>query len=150
MKYFTMDWWRGIQDYEIYDPVADYQTHLAKIRDQLPPDLVTIQETISLHDARLREIALDSELNSLEIHLDGSDGAGHAQRYILSYQRIHTFRSTADPKVGLAGPHGYGDLGYYEADLTDDGHPEHRLLFSSGIEFQIIFGDFRLGLTGAK
>ena len=48
---------------------------------------------------------------------------------------------TSDPSVGLGGPHGFGDLGYDEIDVGEDGPFEHRLLFSSGIELAVRFAD---------
>jgi hypothetical protein len=64
----------------------------------------------------------------------------HAQRY----SGVEHFESEADPKVGLRGPSGYGDLGYYEIDVLPEGRFEHRLLFSTGIELRVIFRGFGL------
>ena len=133
-----------MQRFDFHDPVPDFQAHLASIRDQLPADLVALQEKISLHDSILRELNFDVASRQLDLRLDGSDMKGGLRAFRLTYKEVDTFRSTADPQSGLPGPHGYGDLGYDEADITDDGRLEHRLLFSTGIEFQIIFGGFNL------
>ncbi|MES2788246.1 MAG: hypothetical protein V4719_01405 [Planctomycetota bacterium] len=144
MKFFTMEWWSGCQRLEFYDPMPDFQSHLDTIRDRLPPDLLALQETVSLHDANLCELDLDVGAGALEIQLNGDDGTGGLRRFTLQYSEVDSFRSIADRDIGLPGPHGYGDLGYNEADLTDTGMFEHRLLFSTGIELQIVFGNFSL------
>jgi hypothetical protein len=61
LKFFTIDWWRGVERLEHYDPNPDFQAHLATIRDQIPPDLRALQETISLHDANIRETNFTAE-----------------------------------------------------------------------------------------
>ena len=139
-----MDWWCGCQQPEDSDPIPGFRSHLARIRNRLPADLLALQESVSLHDSHLRKINLDTRLNTLEIRLDGDDGRGSRRQLRLSYTDVVSFYSIADPDTGLPGPHGYGDLGYDEADGTDDGHFEHRLLFSTGIELQIVFGGFKL------
>lgn len=144
MKFFTLDWWLAVQSLEDHDPVPDFRKHLDTIRDRLPPGLLQLQESISLHDSHLREIAWDADSNLLTIRLTGSNEQGGARSFQLTYKQVQAYRSTADPEIGLGGPHGYGDLGYDEADITDDGLFEHRLLFSSGIEIQIHFRDFEL------
>lgn len=52
--------------------------------------------------------------------------------------------STANPSAGLAGPFGYGDLGYDEVAILASGAFEHRLLFSTGIELAVVFREFEL------
>ena len=80
----------------------------------------------------------------MTIELDGSDARGGSRKFLLTYQQLQSFESTSDPNIGLGGPHGYGDLGYDEADISACGHLEHRMLFSSGIEFRILFACFKL------
>ena len=55
MRFFTMAWWCGVQTGDGGDPSAAYAAHMAAIRDQLPPDLLATEESVSLHDTRLRE-----------------------------------------------------------------------------------------------
>jgi hypothetical protein len=55
---------------------------------------------------------------------------------------MKSLRQTGHPQKGLGGPCGFGDLGYDEQDVRDDGNFEHRLLFSIGIEVQVCFSDF--------
>lgn len=57
---------------------------------------------------------------------------------------VVSFNLLADHDIGLPGPHGFGDVGYDEADINVDGNLEHRLLFSSGIEMQVVFRGFEL------
>ena len=65
MKFFTVDWWCGLQQFENPDPVLDFQKYLATIRDRLPEGLLALQETISLHDAKLRVLQYEHANNTL-------------------------------------------------------------------------------------
>jgi hypothetical protein len=145
MKFFTREWWGGIQagDFSA-DPAESYSAHLAVIRDRLPTDLLALQESVSLHDGRLREVEHRPSAGTLRMLIDGDDGQGGRRRFTLLYRAVSLFRSVAEPDEGLPGPLGYGDLGYDEADLTDTGEIVHRILFSSGIEFEVRFTDFEL------
>ena len=141
MRFFTLDWWRGCQTGPAGDPGADYAVHLDTIRDRLPTDLLALQTSISLHDARLRELVVLAAAASARLVLDSYGGD---ERYILTYSGVERMESTADPEAGLGGPHGFGDLGYDEADVLPSGAFEHRMLFSSGIELTLGFRGFKL------
>jgi hypothetical protein len=65
-----MAWWRGVQVGQGGDPAADYAAHLAIIQDRLPLDLLATEESVSLHDARLRELRLLVAEASLSLVLD--------------------------------------------------------------------------------
>ncbi len=103
-----------------------------------------LQGTVSLHDAHLREMDYTTTSNVLDMRLDGDDGKGGLRQFHLHYSNMVSFHTSADPYNGLPGPSGYGHWGYDEADIALDGKAEHRILFSSGIEFQIVFGEFKL------
>jgi len=141
MQFFTMTWWQGESD---DDPFPLYDAHLATIRDQIPSQLRQLDQAdpYSLHDALLREMHFDAARAELNLLLDVEDGQLDWRRLRLTYQKVTSFQSHADPNVGLGGPHGYGHLGYTEIHLVPDGHLEHRLLFSTGIELRIRFADF--------
>jgi hypothetical protein len=141
VRFFTASWWCGAQNDENGDPTAGYATHLKTIRDRLPPDLLATEESISLHDTRLRNLGLQTVASSLSMAL--INHAGNEQ-FLLLYSGVERFESVADPEVGLGGPFGYGDLGYCEVDILPCGAYEHRLLFSSGIELVVVFRGFRL------
>jgi hypothetical protein len=125
----------------VTDPLPSYAAHLAAVRDRLPPDLLATQETISLHDTRLRELRLLVAEGSLSLGLDSYTGD---ERFTLVYSGVEFLESSADPNAALGGPAGYGDLGYCEVDVLPDGTFEHRLLFSTGIELAVRFRGFRL------
>jgi len=139
MRFFTMTWWGG--DHQGDDPIPAYALHLAAIRDRLPPDLLATQESVSLHDTRLRELQLLLADKSLRIVLETYSGA---ERLTLLYTGVVRFDSFAAPDVYLGGPGGYGDLGYCEADVLTGGSFEHRLLFSTGIELVVEFRGFQM------
>ena len=145
IRFFTLQWWCGIQGGDLRDdPAESYRAYFTTIRDRLPGGLLALQESVSLHDGRLRELDQSPSAGTLRLLIDGDDGLGGLRRFTLVYRGVSSFRSVADPRVGLRGPHGYGDLGYDEADVTESGELVHRILFSSGIEFVVQFTGFEL------
>ncbi len=139
MRFFTMAWWCGTQIGDVGDVFAAYTAHLDAIRNRLPPDLLATEDSVSLHDTRLRELLLAD--GTLVMELDSHAGD---ERLTLIYTGVERFGTTANPNVGLGGPAGYGDLGYCEVDALPSGALEHRLLFSTGIELSVVFHEFSL------
>ncbi|RCS52954.1 hypothetical protein DTL42_09050 [Bremerella cremea] len=144
MKYFTLKWWLGLQKGRGPDPIEEFQEHVASIRSALPPGFRELYESVALHDAHLRKMEYDAAAQSLEMQLDSYGEQGQRRRVTLRYLQVDSFLSTAHPELGLPGPFGYGDLGYDEPYVLPGGLFEHRILFSSGIELRIRFGDFKL------
>ena len=150
MKYFTLDLWISNQsldeDHNVVPVAEEYARHLDAIRGRLPPELVRMLETLTLHDSRLRELSVNLGQRHVAITFNAADNTGEkAVDVRLHYGGVDQVTSTADPLRGLAGPHGYGDLGYDELDVADN-KLEHRLLFSTGIELTIRFEEFRFEL----
>ena len=145
MKFLTLEWWCGVQENDLdNDPAENYLRYLATIRDRLPAGLLALQESVSLHDGNLRELTLSIPEATLSMIVDADDGSGGLRKFSLRYSGVSLFQSIADPDVGLLGPHGYGDWGYDEADVTESGELQHRILFSSGIEIVVQFTGFAL------
>jgi hypothetical protein len=148
MKHFTIQWWSG----EIEDQMPAfraYDEYLAGVRMELLPELRRLLDEVSLHDSRLRRLHISPEKKELLIELDGcgpdeGQQSYHALKIRLMYSSVESFESLADPEAGLAGPHGYGDLGYDEIEILRPGLFQHRMLFSTGIEFAVTFTGFRL------
>jgi hypothetical protein len=145
VRYFTLAWWCGTQADDGSDPGAEYARHLEAIRHRLPPDLLATQESVSLHDARLREWVVLSAAGTARLVLDSHAGD---ERFTLTYTGVERVESTADPAVGLQGPHGYGDFGYDEVEVLPAGAFEHRMVFASGVELCVVFGGFSLRREG--
>ena len=107
MKFLTLKWWCGVQEDDLdNDPAENYLRYLATIRDRLPAGLLALQESVSLHDGRLRELELSVSNGTLLMLVD--DYAG-LRKFSLQYRGVSLFHTLADPEVGLLGPHGYGD-----------------------------------------
>ena len=150
MKFFTMDWWAGIQDYRTdasVDPATEYEAHLRSLDGKLPETFARLNTDVSLQDCDLTDLSADPENRTLTLTLRGDDSSGGLRLYNIRYESLESFRSKADAEKGLPGPHGYGDLGYDETDVEVDGTLVHRILFSSGIEFEIRFGSFSISWT---
>ena len=118
LRFFTMAWWCGVQTGDSGDPSSAYTAHLVALRDRLPPDLLATEESVSLHDTRLRELRFLAAEKSLSL---GLDSYGGEERLTLFYSGVERFESLADPKVDLGGPAGYGDLGYCEVAMLPSG-----------------------------
>lgn len=143
MQFFTLEWWRGCQTAEqTGDPCTEYARHFDRIRTRLPVHLLTMLESVSLHDSRMRQFVVSPGQQTVQLLLENYAGD---ERFTLTYRGVERFESWSDPNVGLRGPHGYGDLGYDEVDVLSSGVYEHRLLFSSGIELGIVFHEFEFG-----
>lgn len=148
MKHFTIQWWSG----DVEDQMAAcraYEAYLAGVRKEFLPELCRLLDEVSLHDSRMRRLHIVPDRKEVFIDLDGCGAdegqqSYHALKIGLAYSGVESFESLADPETGLAGPHGYGDLGYDEIELLRPGLFQHRMLFSSGIEFAVTFTDFRL------
>src|SRR5688572_7244909 len=150
LKYFTLDQWIRDQELDKEDGGPDdalqrYKAYLESVADRLPPDYVTMRETICIHDATMSELKMDVSAGLLTIRLNAGDVTMREGRMVeLHYGYVAYFSSNSDPDKGLPGPHGFGDLGYDEIEVLEDGSYEHRLLFSSGIELVVRFRDFKL------
>jgi len=127
--------------------VTAYQAHLAAIRHWLPVNVLRLDEQVPLHDARVRMVRYTVATNTLIIGLQNWFTPNEVKPFYLCYRNVISFDSRADPAKGLPGPHGYGDLGYDELDITPENDLVHRLLFSSGIEVEIICTDVALAWT---
>lgn len=146
MKYFTLKWWEG----KVKNPMAvndKYCRYMDSVKASLPADLKQLHWDVSLHDSHLRQLKLMG--STLELQLDGErinkgKYSPGKRQFRLTYRDVRSLSSTASPKRGLGGPHGYGDLGYDEIEVISAGLFEQRILFSSGIELQIRFTDFSL------
>jgi hypothetical protein len=143
MKYFTMKWWSG-ESSNPDGPGKLYQAYLTEVQDRLPAGIVKFIRDSSLHDGQLRVWKLLPAEAKLELQIDGFNNyAGDEPRhYRIEYGGVMSVESTGDPNVGLAGPHGYGDLGYDEFEVLADDLFEHRMLFSTGIELTVRFKSF--------
>ncbi len=83
-------------------------------------------------------MSLERQVAAVTLKLrDGSD-------LELRYTGLTAFESFQTPDQALAGPGGYGDLGYDEIDVLEGGTFEHRMLFSSSIELRFRFASLKL------
>ena len=141
MRFFTLDWWLAQQTGVPPNPSAAYRAHLASIESSLPRDLVELERSGALHDAKVRALRLDLPAQTFELELVAHGPRGETVGLRLCYGGVVSLNGTADPECGLGGPSGFGDLGYTEVHLID-GALEHCLLFSSAIELRVRFKSF--------
>lgn len=152
MKFMTIHKWSGTNG-DALKALKEYQAYLDSVQATLPSELQRFTSKVSLHDARMRRLHLAAGLLKLEL-----DGCGYQEesrsyvnrRFALTYGGVDSLTSTADPDSGLPGPHGYGDLGYDELEVLANGHYEHRMLFSTGIELLVRFTEFSFSYEDNK
>ena len=159
MKYFTTEWWSS--DSYSDTPGKAYAAYIESIRPSLSPDLLALLDTVYLHDSKVRHLDVNMNHKRTVLLLDGyvnpwtPEGADRARRISLQYENVRSLEiikkeeapdipdnSVWIPEVGE--PIDHSDLGYDEIELLDDGSYEHRMLFASGIEMQIRFGDLKV------
>lgn len=144
MKYFTFNWWRGMQQKGPHgDPAKQYRLHLDTIRHRLPADLLRIEGEVSLHDAVIHALVADMPAQELRIIAEGEPFCHAPPTMRLLYGGVASVQVTCSKEGALPGPGGWGHLGYWETDVVAGGY-EHRFLFSSGIELHVVFSRFRL------
>jgi hypothetical protein len=154
MKYFTLAGWTADQDLDrdtdVFKPSREYRQYLARVQDRLPPAFVRLSSEVCLHDGALRELRADFDRRVVSLQFDAGDPTMRtARRVRLIYEGVSALASTADPTIGLPGPHGYGDLGNDELEVLAGDQFEHRFLFSSGIELAIRFTQLTYELLDA-
>jgi hypothetical protein len=147
MKYFTFELWRGMQTGASADDAPErYAQFVASIYDRLPPDVLRLEQDVSLHDGRIQLLRLDVVGQTLDIYIDGYRDLNAPCALHLHYRGVSIFETTNVADESLSGPSGYGDLGYWEVDI-DPGGFEHRFLFSTGIEMRIVFRSLSLRIS---
>jgi len=115
-----------------------------QIEARLTRELLYLEREISLHDGTVRRLEVALGAAKLSIELSADDGKGGLLNVRLLYGKVVSFEAVAPEDYCRCGPMvGFGHLGYCEVDIVDDAF-EHRFLFSTGIEFRIVFGEFRL------
>ncbi|MBI3860410.1 MAG: hypothetical protein HY290_00790 [Planctomycetia bacterium] len=158
MKFFTMRWWLECQNpppvlgtpqtmpkTEAIDfPNQAYLQHLAVIRERFPADVLDINEQSVLHDGLLHEIRFDQASNSLTLAATVDDGSGWDRDVEFCYQEVVSFRIVPWEGKPLPPRAGLGEMGYDELDVAPDGALVHRILFNSGIEFDVQFRNIEL------
>jgi hypothetical protein len=109
---------------------------------------------IAITDGALTQVALDFASSRLRLEFgaaeikDGSLGWKIiSYRAALTYVGIRSLLSGSEPGYGLPGPAGYGQMGFDEFEVLDDGLFQHSLLFSSGIEIAVTFTDITVELA---
>jgi hypothetical protein len=140
LKFFTSEWWAGCQSGDGGDAITAFEAHSKAIRDRLTPELLALQERVSLHDASLFSLSVMPEKQMAVLTLKLADGSDLE----LRYAGLTAFESVQTPDQALGGPGGFGDLGYDEIDVLDDGAFEHRMLFSSSVELRFRFAGLEL------
>ncbi len=149
MKYFSIKCW---SKWDEADPIGKaYKQYIQSIRAELPSDLQLLTGAggdISLNDGTIRKyfVSLPQACVDVEMDCDYEDpnGAFGERMVSLHYKAVEAFSSSVDPDSGRPLFGAYGDHGFDEIELVENGLYEHRMLFDGGIEIAIRFRDFSL------
>ena len=149
MKYFTLSWWQKIQDFDCSDQIINeprdtYEIYYRSVRERLPKAIRLIEEKIYFSDANLINLLVNLNEKKLSLRVVTLGGDKPSRVVELQYTGVSRFRTLDGKGESLPVSDGYGDIGYYEIEVLDNNVFEHRLLFSSGIEFSIVFNDVGL------
>jgi hypothetical protein len=157
MKYFTLDRWiadldiAAIDVNEIIALQRAYRDYLKSIRHRLPRDFQRMLKAVCIHDGNLLRLDIDLAKRTVLLKLHAGDASmKRGCRLWLRYGDVSRVTSSSNPRKGLPGPYGFGDVGNDEIELLSSGRFEHRILFSSGIEFAIEFAQFEMRIDWEK
>ena len=76
MRFFTMNWWLGVQEGKVFDPGPLYAKHIDQLRQNLPAENQATLDAllgVSLHDSELKELQLLPEKDCLLLDLKHFD-----------------------------------------------------------------------------
>jgi hypothetical protein len=141
MKYMTLAWWNSLQQRgggaEKNAPLMAYKAHYDKIEKSLTASLSKFLASVRLHDANFRGLKSDPANHSVTLNLWIDE-----KPVALVYSGVSHFEIIYQPGQGLRASEEFGDLGYDEVDVKGKKF-EHRLLFSTGVEFVVEFDQFQ-------
>jgi hypothetical protein len=139
MKHFTQQWWQsGCEDAPAV--FERYESYLASVRSQLPPDLVALEADHTLHDSEVKSIVSNFETRTVVIVLNGwTRELEHRVAYTLTFTGVANFDQVLPQQEYVESE--LGDLGYWECELLTP-EVEVRMLFVSNAEFRIVFNGF--------
>ena len=143
MKYLTLDWWMGNSEEE--SVLDKYHEDFENVKKQLSKSILEFADSVDLHDGNIFRTYLRSgEIRlyiSCFIYDEKGVGVGRSY-YEVIYGGVEEAKFISDPEKGLPGPFGFGDMGYDEWEIKENGKFCHSILCSSGIEIKIIFESF--------
>jgi hypothetical protein len=114
------------------------------------PHHYDLSSHLSLHDAWLESFTVSEvatgerkQIRNIEITLCFL-GPFHDFKFYLKYSSVSSYQSTfGHPEsTNIPIPTSHGDLLIHEMRISNQGHQEHELLFSSGSTIVIAFGEF--------
>lgn len=139
MRFFTREWHAGDLSDAKADAVADaYRRHIASVRPALPPGVLELVDGLSLHDARIRRIILDSDVPEIRLELRCGDRITGYEDVALTYTDA-TLEPTTVEALREATRDSRTEVLYDEIDTAGRQRFTHRLLFWPYREAEITF-----------
>ncbi len=128
----------GCSDEAVFN---NYIEHHKAIKPKLPEELNCLQDSYTLHDAKIKKIDSHFDNREINIHALGWDyELKNRTFYDLTFKDVYDFVQTFPE--GEYQESELGDIGYIEFDIDDTEIYEIRILFSSSAEFSIRFKRF--------
>jgi hypothetical protein len=138
-----MEWWAN--HCEPPSVFEDYGRYIDAVRGALPSTAPTFLDRHTLHDAVVRQFAINLENQLVRVSADGFATVERPVAYDLEYRGVTDVVIAGSSDEALGGPPGLGHLGYHEFEPLASDLVEHRLLFSTGVEIQLRFREFSFG-----
>lgn len=148
MKYFTLDWYHRIHEYNDDDQEYErtaferYKRHLDEMQTVLPAEVLELARLRGVDDGLVVEVQHDRNQCVLTLTLRCGDAPAGYYDLILRYagatislQDEQTLALVA--RTTKSERYHESDVAFHELCRAEDGHIEHRFLFHPGREFTI-------------
>ncbi|ABF42457.1 hypothetical protein Acid345_3456 [Candidatus Koribacter versatilis Ellin345] len=163
MKYFTPELWLGVNrpgewqsGYKSWQESLD--AYKAQLKDVLPKLSKRLQQfftTESLHDGTLASLEVGDLLLRTKVSRKHRQAVvriravpfDEKQLYEFEYRGIHTAEVNFPGAISLfpSGPKpNFGDWGYDELIINENGQLQHEILFASGATVRIAFDQLQI------
>ena len=117
-----------------------YESYLASVRSQLPPEIVALDAEHTLHDSEVKNIISDFNDRTVTMILNGWDQKlEYPVCYTLRFSGVSLFDQQLPQQEYVEAE--LGDLGYWEFEVFGS-EIEMRMLFVSSAEFKVVFTGF--------
>jgi hypothetical protein len=137
LRFLTWDWWNGnLEDDDYESRPIKFRAHLEDVGTRLPKDLSALFDKFELHDGTLIDFDHNPLVRTLTLLVDGWNN------FNGDYQVFYKLNFSGVEEAAFSSPVEIAELetiGYYEADISQEGLFTLDILFWKGIELHLTF-----------
>ncbi len=138
MKYFTKKWW--VSGGETTDLVDEYNSYIKSVKKSLPDGVCQILDEHTLHDALIIHISVNLENRDVHLKFTGWDNKFENRvNYMIGLRDVGIIDIVSPDGINATSGIDFGDVGYYEFEVLQEGIIELRMIFSSYVELTVEF-----------